>query len=156
MVIRLWSCRINGYDLTVGEEFSGSPAGDSFPGSDFMTAAIVLICSTSVSNWHRHKNQSRHKEQYRCQTIAQAQECTNTAQQCIVSSGQYPSACILHFTVLAVVLFLTQKPKTSAKVQPKLVQKHNHKFCESPNKQPNNHLTDKYYNPSGLKMQPTF
>ena len=49
-----------------------------------------------------------------------------------------------------------QKPKTSAKVQPKLVQKHNHKFCESPNKQPNNHLTDKYYNPSGLKMQPTF
>ena len=49
MVIRLWSCRINGYDLTVGEEFSGSPAGDSFPGSDFMTAAIVLICSPPQS-----------------------------------------------------------------------------------------------------------
>ena len=58
MVIRLWSCRINGYDLTVGEEFSGSPAGDSFPGSDFMTAAIVLICSTSVSNWHRHRHKN--------------------------------------------------------------------------------------------------
>ena len=34
-----------------------------------------------------------------------------------------------------------QKPKTSAKAQPKSVQKHNHKFCESTDKQPNNHLT---------------
>ena len=50
MVIRLWWCRINGYDLMV-PEFSGSPAADSFPGlaGDFMTAAaIVLICSNTA------------------------------------------------------------------------------------------------------------
>ena len=45
-----------------------------------------------------------------------------------------------------------QKSKTSAKP----AQKHNHEICKSPNKQPNNHLTDTCYNPSGLKMQATF
>ena len=45
-----------------------------------------------------------------------------------------------------------QKSKTSAKP----AQKHNHEICKSPNKLPNNHLTDTCYNPSGLKMQATF